>query len=254
MTAPAGTARYRQLDSARIVETLRALVSRVSERFPGSGLSGVAAEMLAVAERTADEVRSLSRPIWPLRVLSGLLSLAIVSAIVLAFRRVEPAGETISFPELVQTIESAMQEAVFVGIAIAFIATIEGRLKRRRALQAIHELRSFIHIVDMHQLTKDPEQFLTANIDTESSPRRTMTRHQLGRYLDYCGEMLSLASKLAALYAQHVADPVVLDTVAEVESLAGDLSAKIWHKIMILDTIAGRAAEDVGSAATEAGA
>ncbi len=236
--------RYRQLDAARIVETVRTLVARVCERFPGSGLSGVGTELLAMSERIAAEVHHLSRPIWAIRVLAGALSFAIVAGVVLAFRRVVPAEGSLTFPELVQTVESGVQEAVFVGIAVVFLLTIEGRIKRKRALEALHELRSLVHIVDMHQLTKDPEQFLAAGADTASSPHRTMTRHQLGRYLDYCGEMLSLSSKLAALHAQHLADPVVLDAVAEVESLAGTLSAKIWQKIMILDTIVARSAEE----------
>lgn len=64
-----------------------------------------------------------------------------------------------------------------------------------------------------------------------------MTRFQLARYLDYCSELLSLTSKLAALHAQYLNDPVVLAAVNDVESLTGDLSATIWQKTMILDAV-----------------
>jgi hypothetical protein len=37
-----------------------------------------------------------------------------------------------------------------------------------------------------------------------------------------------------------VNDSVVLAAVNDIEELAGNLSAKIWQKIMILDTIAPR--------------
>jgi hypothetical protein len=67
-----------------------------------------------------------------------------------------------------------------------------------------------------------------------------MTRFELARYLDYCSELLSLTSKLAALHAQYLNDPVVLGAVNDVESLAGQLSGKIWQKIVLLDTIALR--------------
>ena len=70
--------------------------------------------------------------------------------------------------------------------------------------------------------------------DTPSSPRRTLTRYELIRYLDYCSEMLSLNSKLAALYAQNFDDPVVLEAVDQVEALTTALSGKIWQKIVIL--------------------
>jgi len=58
---------------------------------------------------------------------------------------------------------------------------------------------------------------------------------QIGRYLNYCSEMLSLTSKIAALYAERLNDAVVLQAVDEVETLTTGLSRKIWQKIMILD-------------------
>ena len=66
-----------------------------------------------------------------------------------------------------------------------------------------------------------------------------MTRFELGRYLDYCSELLSLVSKIAALYVQRFDDEVVLGAVNEVETLTNGLSRKIWQKIMILDTTTG---------------
>jgi hypothetical protein len=75
---------------------------------------------------------------------------------------------------------------------------------------------------------------------TASSPKREMTRFSLARYLDYCSEMLSIISKVAALYIQDFDDAVGLSTVNDIQSLATGLSAKIWQKIVILDTLAIR--------------
>lgn len=47
--------------------------------------------------------------------------------------------------------------------------------------------------------------------------------------------MLALIGKAAALYAQHLADPVVLASVNEIEQLATNLSQKIWQKITIVE-------------------
>jgi hypothetical protein len=66
-----------------------------------------------------------------------------------------------------------------------------------------------------------------------------MNRYELSRYLDYCSEMLSLNSKLAALYAQNFDDPVVLAAVDEVETLCTSLSGKIWQKMVILNQAGG---------------
>lgn len=55
-------------------------------------------------------------------------------------------------------------------------------------------------------------------------------------YLDYCSELLSLTSKAAALCAEESTDPLVLDTVSEIEVLTNGMSRKIWQKITLLST------------------
>ncbi len=107
-----------------------------------------------------------------------------------------------------QGVEAAMNIVVLVGAALFFLISLETRIKRRRALRDLHVFRSVAHVIDMHQLTKDPSIVLARSAPTASSPKRPMTRFELARYLDYCSEMLSLANKLAALYAQNLPDPV----------------------------------------------
>jgi len=121
-----------------------------------------------------------------------------------------------------------------MGAAIFFLVTIENRVKRSRALAALHELRSIAHVIDMHQLTKDPKVPGVAVVDTPSSPTRTFDDYQLTRYLDYCSEMLSLLGKIAAVYAQTSADREVTSAVNEVEVLTTGLSRKIWDKIQAI--------------------
>src|SRR5690606_23136861 len=58
--------------------------------------------------------------------------------------------------ELVQGLEAGINDVIFVGAAIFFLASLESRIKRARVLAAVHELRALAHIIDMHQLTKDP--------------------------------------------------------------------------------------------------
>ncbi len=105
-------------------------------------------------------------------------------------------------------------------------------------LAAISSLRSIAHIIDMHQLTKDPQHVMGGIQDTPSSPKRALDRIGLSRYFDYCSEMLSLTGKIAALYVEKFDDPVVLAAVNEVESLTTGLSRKIWQKLMILENSA----------------
>lgn len=137
---------------------------------------------------------------------------------------------------LVQASEAGLNVFLLLSAAVLFLVTAETRIKRRRALKAIHELRALAHVIDMHQLTKDPERLLAERIETPSSPKRNLSPAELGRYLDYCTEMLSLIGKIAALYVQKFDDPVALAAVNEVEDLTTGLSRKIWQKIVIINS------------------
>jgi hypothetical protein len=92
----------------------------------------------------------------------------------------------------------------------------------------------------MHQLTKDPDRYLLKATFTESSPKRTMTLFELGRYLDYCCDALALISKVAALYVQGFQDEGVLEAVDDIEDLTSGLTGKIAQKITVLNDIATR--------------
>jgi hypothetical protein len=230
------SASYRQLDPQKVINTIAALRARVLGRFPNSGLGNVVGELLGVAEETVARTVSINKPILALRAVSWLLIAAIV--VVLCGTLVNLRGpQPFDFNSFVQVLEASLSSIVFIGAAILFLATCETRIKRARALQAIHELRALAHIVDMHQLTKDPELFLRKTPNPQPSEQRTMTAFELNRYLDYCSETLSLISKIAALYVQSLQDPVVLDAVDDVEDLTSGLSRKIWQKLTILDEV-----------------
>ena len=232
--------RYRQLDDEQIVQTLVRLRDRIRERFPGAGLTGVSEELLALAHEAAGCVAYLRRPHWPMRIAVGLAILGVIFVLVAVATTVRLPARIEGLTEFIQAIESAINDLVFLGIGVYFLLTTETRIKRRRALEALHQLRSVVHIVDMHQLTKDPERLLAAHVDTASSPARTMTPAELGRYLDYCSELVALSSKVAALFVQHFNDPIVLAAVNEIETLATGISAKLWQKITLLEHTARR--------------
>jgi hypothetical protein len=228
---------YRSLDPVKIVETCRESRDSISQRFPESGLSHVASELLSVSEQAAELSEWLSRPHLPLRAFAGLgiLAVLIIVAEVLLNLNVRPTFTSIA--EFLQGSEAAINEVVFLGVSVFFFLTLETRLKRRRALNAIHVLRSMAHIIDMHQLTKDPERVVGTRPPSEASAKRPMSPTDLIRYLDYCSDQLALISKIAALYVQRFNDPVTMSAVNEVEDLTNGLSRKIWQKIMIFDRI-----------------
>jgi hypothetical protein len=134
----------------------------------------------------------------------------------------------------VPLVESVVNDLVFAAIALVFLWAFPERLERRTLLRLLHRLRSLAHVIDMHQLSKDPEQISPAYVPTSQSVLHGLDGEQLHHYLDYCSEMLSLTAKTAALCAEHSTDGVVLETISYIETLTTDLSNKIWQKIPML--------------------
>jgi hypothetical protein len=225
---------YRHLNADSTITTIETLNARVNERFPGSGLGRVCSELYTVAHDSKARARMIGRPNYWLRLFVGLVVMLGLLGLFYSISLLEIANRSFDLGELVQITEAGINDVVLIGAAILFLVTVETRVKRTRALDALHELRSIAHVIDMHQLTKDPGRFAKDWIVTATSPRSELTAYELTRYLNYCSEMLSLTSKVGALYAQDFKDTVVLATVNELESLTTGLSRKIWQKIMIL--------------------
>lgn len=254
-----------------IVKTIATLRKRIQERFPDSGLGSVCSDLLAIAEDAEQKTKWFSAPVVWLRVLCWVIVILIVAGsagtllLIGDDQQKQPVAKKsfevenaqpdkdaaapgssepavaddkeagIGLAEFVQLLEAGINDIVLIGAAIFFLMSLETRYKRGRALESIHELRSIAHIIDMHQLTKDPERITNKNYsNTDTSPRTNMTRFELRRYFDYCSEMLSLTGKIAAVYVQEFNDMVVLASVNEVETLCTGLSRKIWQKLSIL--------------------
>ena len=228
--------RYRTLDAGKIVDTIDRLKLRIEERFPTASLSRVAKELSEIAGESMARVDIIEERNIPLRLMVGVLVCAagwLLTKIVPFVDFSKTNADNIY--TVLQGVEASMNILVLTGALMLFLFTVEERLKRKRALKALHELRSIVHVIDMHQLTKDPSIVTAALPPTEHSPQRTLTTAELVRYLDYCSEMLSLTSKVAALYAQSLPDAVVTDAVADIERLTTNLSQKVWQKIMIME-------------------
>lgn len=226
---------YKTLDPDKIIKTAEQLENRVAERFPDASLLKVAREVTEVAIEAKANAEKLEQPIFWLRmataasVVVGILIFFFVGRF-LTFDRISTGAF-----DFVQGIESAINAGVLVGLGFLTIAKSEERIKRGKVLKGLHVLRSVIHIIDMHQLTKDPMQMRGKLKPTASSPERKLNPDELVRYLDYCSELLSVTGKISALYAQAVPDIEVVDAVNDIENLAASLSRKIWQKIMLID-------------------
>lgn len=223
-----------ELEADRIVMTIELLTERIETRLPNRNLPQVARDTRAAAAAAVSLARKIPEPILWIRIFSGVLALAMVAVVIKVAYHLK-FTQTDGWATL-DGINSGISTLIYLGLAVLFLITLEMRIKRRRALRALQELRALAHVIDMHQLSKDPNW----HEHRESSPWDKESEHMdpylLGRYLDYCVDLLALIGKLAALYAQNSQDGVVLQAVEEVENLTSTLGTKIWQKIMLLDT------------------
>ncbi len=232
--------RFQRLDPSMLLATLDTLHGRIVARFPERNLGRVALEVRQVIERVVAESaerRRRQRLVGTVCAVGVAVVVALAAgALGLSLRDAFRAADgTLAFQWL-PLIESAINDVVFAGLAVFFLVSVPARQRRRRSLASLYRLRSLAHVIDMHQLTKDPERLRADYPSTEASPQLDLTADGLGRYLDYCSELLAMVGKGAALCAQESADAVVLDTVSEIETLTLGMSRKIWQKISLLDT------------------
>lgn len=243
MSATDAAGVYAQLQPEHVSVTVRRLRDRIKARFPDRNLSQVAAELERLVTAVADEPTRLHERLRWIRVGSRLLIALIVGltvvALTLSVRDAVVAADTFKAFEWLPLVESAINDLVFAAIAIFFLQALPRRIERDQILQTLHRLRSIAHIIDMHQLTKDPETVRASWHPTSQSAARGLNPQELGNYLDYCSELLSLVSKTAALFAEHTTDATVLETVSTIEALTNGMSRKIWQKINVLHTDPG---------------
>lgn len=222
--------KYRSLESNEIIRTIDELHMRISGRFPRSDLAAVCEELLVVAKETEAKSQAVNAPNFPLRAIIVLLVAVAAATIVFLVHAIQVKTGEVELVNLLQGLEAGTNLVIFLSVAIYFLFSLESRISRTRALNDLNELRSIVHVIDMHQFSKDPSELLSSD-STEG-----MTRTDLTRYLGYCSIMLSLGAKLAALYAQKLPDEIVIDAASDLQNVAGGLSLKIWQKISILES------------------
>jgi hypothetical protein len=216
-----------------VIETIDRLALRIGARFPGAGLESVCKGLGGTARRCAAEAEKLNKPQRALRAGVYTIWAAGAAALIWVASGMRIDGVSRDAASVIQVLDSAMNIAVLVGIGVLSLGRLERGWKRARALDYLHELRAIAHVIDMHQLTKDP--WGASLPPTAHSPTRTLDAAHLERYLDYCSEMESLTGKLAALLAQSCRDGEVAAAASDVEQLTAGLSRKMWQKIAAID-------------------
>jgi hypothetical protein len=221
------------LSTHEVQKTCKELSIRIRERFPQARLNGTCEELLHVADDILKTNAWIKRPNIFIRSGSWMCIILLVCFIVPAYTSLKVTTSGVNIADFFQMLDSSFNVIVLAGGTGLFLMTFETRQKRKKVISAINKLKCIAHIIDAHQLVKDPKSATERR--TASSPMRTLTDYELGRYLDYCSEMLSLIGMIAFLYVQNFDDPIANDSVTDLESLTTGISQKLWQKIIVID-------------------
>jgi hypothetical protein len=128
------------LEPQQIVRTVAVLRDRIAERFPGSGLGGLAETLAQVAGSTVPRLRWVAEPHRPLRVgIGALIALILVLLGSVFFNVISGSNASVlptasnDLPSLIQLLESVLNDLFLVGASIFFLVTVEARIKRQSA-------------------------------------------------------------------------------------------------------------------------
>lgn len=216
----------------KIEKTIERLSLRILERFPGSGLGKTCKDFHGFTLDCQKNIVWIDQPILWVRIVTfAIMTISIIS-IIYGFTMVDFSVKN-TLTELATVAEASINNIILLGAAFFFLFTLENRYKRTKAIKLLNEIKGFAHVVDMHQLTKDPHA-LRDHIITVHSPKRNLSEFELQRYLDYSSEFLSLIGKVGALYSQSFPDEVVVQSASDIENLCSNINNKIWQKLMIL--------------------
>ena len=134
------TTTYRQLDAAKTIETIQTLRDRISERFEESSLASVSRELCTLAGESRSKIAWIERPHLGLR--AAVIGVVLLCLVLIGFgieQLLKARTEALGIGDSIALLESAINEIIIAGAALAFLFSLELRAKRTRALQTLHE-------------------------------------------------------------------------------------------------------------------
>jgi hypothetical protein len=228
--SPALTPKYVHHTAARLVE-------RIRSRFGDDHLTDLAVRVEGIASKSEMKLRKALRLGRVIRWLTWPGVFAAAVGIILWVRSLHLTIEVKDAGELAQSVDSIFQLLLVLGASAWFLLSIGSKVQRGALLRAVNELNEVAHLVDFLQLDKDPDRLhFSTEQRTAKSPTlgKANTAFLLGRYLDYCAELLSILAKVGCLYRDKVSDEVVLSRLGDFDRLTNQLRANISTKMALI--------------------
>lgn len=217
-----------RLDPTKIIETAENLALHTAQKLPGTTLAGLAVELARIARETDERARQARKPILVIRVASVTAIVGTLLGLWYLLYHLHTRWEFSTITEFFEFTDAGFNLLVLLAGALWFFITLEARIKRKKALESIQELREFIHVIDLTQLYYTPVLY---NAGTVNAPTQVGLDYT---YLLFCTQMFGVISNLAALYSRGGAGDSILRAASEVDMLATAVSSKLLSKVQMV--------------------
>lgn len=224
VSAAAGLAPKHRLDTDKILGTAKNLAEDIDARLPGSNLAGLAHELAGLAVAAEERGKRAQKPIYAIRAVSTLAIVLGLLALWYLAGHIHTKWEFGTITEVFEALHTGFELLVIVVGALWTCVTLESRIKRKKALGFIEELREFIHVIDVTQLYFTPDLYRSRHGTTPGHLALDET------YLLYCTQMLAVLGNLAPLYTRGATGDSILRAASEVEMLAIAVATKHLSK------------------------
>lgn len=216
-----------RLDPVKIIEIAESLSQRIAKKWPESQLAALAAGLAQLARDTEQRVLQARRPILAIRIASfvtaGLILLGLGNVLWYLLRRVH-LTLVVGSGELLEAADSGINVVALLAAGMWLLITLEARIRSKKVLESIQELREFIHVIDVTQLYHTPKMY------HENGASPDIPQSFDHNYLIFCGQMLAVISNLAALYTRGEGNESVLRAASDVQMLAIAKTEKLYSK------------------------
>lgn len=229
------TAGNDRIQHQKIVISLKQLVLRIEERFPGSGLLHLANDITADIEKIPQSIENINHAPKYIGFLKLLVILLIFGTMAGLVSQIEITKDFWTAGVFSQVFSSLVQLVVYLSVLVIFVFSYEKKIKLKKALSCINSYREFAHLIDLHQLAKDPATFMKDYKPGRASRKNELGKFSMSRYLAYCNELLSLLGKATALYVHNFPDEALMAAADQIEDLTTGLSIRIWQKNSLLN-------------------
>jgi hypothetical protein len=221
------------IEHKKIEDALLNISNRIGARFPNSNLYTLSKELKKTLDSINSKIIEVAKPKWSIRIVLTSFVILSVFLIFLFIKFFIKKNHDSDIYNIIQGVEAALNSFVLIGASFYFMFKLEERMKEKVILKQINNLRMHIHMIDMYQLGKDP--LANPEMSTNFSNKNKLSNFEMGRYFNYCCELLSITSKMAVLFANENSSERISEAIYEIEILSSTLNRKIWQKIAMLD-------------------